>query len=1472
METVSAVHEPAPLSLFTPGVRDWFETAMGKPTAVQAAAWPVIARREHALITAPTGSGKTLTAFLWALDAFAAGRSQPGSTRILYVSPLKALNNDIQRNLLAPLTALRSGGALPAIRAETRSGDTAPGARQRLLRHPPEILITTPESLLLMLSSTRGRLALQDVDTVIIDEIHALVDNRRGTLLFAALERLSQEAGEFQRIALSATVRPLAAVAEFAAGLDASGRPRPMALVAPAQDKHIELDIRFPAAAAAAAELGIKIWEPLAADFRERIARNRSTLLFVNSRRLAERITFKINEGSAVPLAWAHHGSLARDLRLAVEQRLKSGALPAIVATSSLEMGIDIGDLDEVLLIQAPAEISTALQRIGRAGHQVGAVSRASLYPTHPQDFLDAAALARAVAERDIEPVRLLSNPLDVLAQLLVAFTASETWRKDDLFALLRQCGPYRALPREQFDLVIDMLAGRYAGNRIRELKSRLRVDRIRGTIAAERSAVLAYHAAGGVIPDRGYYQLRHADTGATVGELDEEFVWEATTGQVFTLGTQNWQIRRITHNDVLATPTERPPSAPPFWRAESRARSYHFSQRIGAFLAAADTALSADGAAGLTVMLQTELRFDANAAAALVTFLQTQRARTGTALPHATHLVAETVATAPGGYRTPGALHQLVLHTFWGGRVNQPLALALRAALAREGGEIDPSDIEIAASDNAIVLISRVPLEAADLLALVTPANLLALLRTALESSGIFGARFREAAGRALILTRQRFNARLPLWISRLQAKKLLNSVHDLTDFPLLLECWRACLQDEFDLPALTQCLTDLGSGRIELSTVRTPIPSPFAAGLAWAQIQRYMYADDQPDHVTATALSDDLLATVIGDATLRPALRPETVAEFLARRQRTASGYAPESTDEWADWIRERVLLPVSERPEPIEHPDVTRLSLGHRQWWVHREQLQGLLSCGWCGAALVEGPIPPVDDPRTAEQFAGEMLSFYGPLDAAAIAALLPGVPDGLLDDAELLVSGPLLAEFPTRLVYCERQNYEALLRLQRARNRPALKPRPARDLPGFLAAWQGLGATDPQAAADARLALLRGYRAPVEVWLHDLLPPRWYPPPTAAAPTVRDLDQLLLELGFSWRGAGTLQIRIGDPEDLELLTTGRADCSLAALFNDPDASYGFIQLLDRQTESAQTFNARWWTEVWAGNLSADSLQPLREGLARQFNLASELTAGGRRPRPSTRSRARPPRYRHAPPAGWSGYWRLQAPAAPIEDALVAAEDARARARLLLDRYGMLCRELANREGDALRWSALFRALRLMELAGEVLGGYFFEGLSGPQFLTPAALSTLSTVGADLSSRQPADAGDSQEAIGSVPTFWVNAMDPVSPCGLGLPWPDLPQRRPQNYLSFHAGRLTLVIENGGRRLRFLKDPDPTAAATILAPLMHLLQRHQRLPIESIDGQPPLTSPRLELLNTVGRIVKDHRTVWLEPANKPY
>ncbi len=584
-------------------VATWFAESIGAPTEVQTLAWRQIAAGEHVLIAAPTGSGKTMAAFLWALNELISGKWPPGQVSVLYVSPLKALNNDIRKNLTKPLSELkkisaRSGTHFPPIEVGIRTGDTPQSERRRMIHNPPEILITTPESLNLLLSSHGGRSMLTNIRTVILDEIHALISDKRGVHMITAIDRLVPLCGEFQRIALSATLRPLETVAQFIGGYqmtgDASGggySARRIRIVSSSRQKDYRLAVRLPAGEV---ERGTPeaFWRPFVSAIKQIVNMNRSTLIFANSRRLCEKITYLLNEDEPAPVAYAHHGSLSREIRTEVERKLKAGKLRAIVATNSLELGIDIGALDEVVLLQAPPTLSSAIQRIGRAGHKVGEASRGTLLPVDAQDVLHTAVMAWAILAQDIEAVHPVISPLDVLAQIVISMTGVETWNLDDLYALIRTSYPYQSLSRPQFDLVIEMLAGRYAGSRLRELKPRIAVDRLENRVTARKGALQAVYFSGGTIPDRGYFHLRHNESGALVGELDEEFVWETKIGQAFTLSTQNWKIERITHNDVFVTPASVLRAAPPFWKAEENLRDSHFSERIAQFLEAADELL----------------------------------------------------------------------------------------------------------------------------------------------------------------------------------------------------------------------------------------------------------------------------------------------------------------------------------------------------------------------------------------------------------------------------------------------------------------------------------------------------------------------------------------------------------------------------------------------------------------------------------------------------------------------------------------------------------------------------------------------------------------------------------------------------------------------------------------------------------------------------------------------------------------
>ncbi len=1413
---------------FHDSVQRWFEASFAAPTAVQTASWPVIASGAHALITAPTGSGKTLTAFLTSLSKFASGEYAPGQTRVLYISPLKALNNDIQRNLMSPLAELQSEYGYPAITVRTRSGDTSQGDRQRMLKAPPDILITTPESLGLLLTTTKGRQALSHVETVILDEVHSVVDNRRGVALFTHLERLADFAGEFQRIALSATVNPLSAVADYIAGRDEHGRRREVTVVNPAGTKEIDFRVRFPEAAKHAADEGKKIWDSLSDDFKDIIHGNQSTLFFTNSRRMAEKITLKINSDEVGALAYAHHGSLAREVRSEVETRLKAGELKAIVATNTLEMGIDVGHLDEVVMVQSPPSVASALQRIGRAGHQVGETSVGTLYPTHAEDFLEAAVLARAIATRDLEPLKPMRGALDVLTQIIISICATDPWPVDQVFNLVTRAAPYADLTREQFDLVVEMLAGRYSGSRVRELKPRITYDRLSGTIQASKGAILALYNSGGTIPDRGYYQMRHLDTGGVLGELDEEFVWEAMVGDTFTLGTQHWQVHRITHNDVIVRAAKPGTSAPPFWRSEFFNRSYHFSNRIGQYLEMQEGNLREHRQAEITEQLIGESGFGEFAAAELTDYLDRQRKHTEAPLPHRHHVLLELVRSGPAGYRGPDDPRQLVIHTYWGGCLNQPFALALKSAWQeRYGGKPD-----VHADNNAIVLQCKEDPDPHEIMSMITPENLLNLLRGALEQSGFFGARFRECSGRSLLLSKQKFNQRLPLWMSRLQAKKLLTQVKKMSDFPVMLETWRTCLDDEFDLPSLNQVLTEIADGTISWSFVTTTTPSPFAQDLTFNQVSRYMYADDTPDTEEISHLGDDLIAQVVRNDALRPRISEDVIAEFTAKRQRRYADYGPTEVEDWLEWVKERILIPAAELPagfdDDIAHEHLHWLTQGKRRWLTHAEHLAVLHS-----SELLSTPnVTAIDlgDERGAVELAREILSFYGPLTEEEVTELLPSVPEGLLSVDETFIHGNLIEETDA-IQWCDAENFEILLRMQRARRRRELAPLPKETLAAFWATQQRLHSEASEQNMLFALETLRGVSANVDTLLTDYVGAR------LNNTYIAQLDDFAQRNEFAWVGTGKEQITLTYPEERELFTEHKElDTTFSAYFADPQASYQFHQIADTNGLTSEALNEPWWRAVWSGHLACDGLTPLSQANERQYKLETLQNVSSRR------------RLRRSP-RSWAGYWHLLEQTA-VHDPLTQLEADKDRVRLLLDRYGFINRDIVQRENIAgWRWRHAFRALRIMELAGEVVNGLFFIDLASPQFATPGTLSKLT---------------DNHPLKQS---FWCAASDPISPCGLGLVWPELPTRRAGNFLSFHDTKLALSVTGYGKELQYHVPAESPDLPQVNAVLEHLVSTRKRVTVQSINGEPAKKSGFVEPLARQFNLGNDHKALILEP-----
>jgi len=1455
------------LTLFHPLIAAWFRDRVGVPTDAQAAAWPRIAAGEHVLVTAPTGSGKTLTAFLWAIDRLATGAYPPGRCSVLYISPLKALNNDIQRNLLTPLGEIKRlfaehGQPMPDIRVLTRSGDTPTGERRAMQRRPPEILITTPESLNLLLSSHGGMALLGGLRAVILDEIHGVIDSKRGVHLITAVERLVRLSGEFQRIALSATLRPLEQVAEFVGGYRRVGtthEARPVAIIRSERRKQYQVSVNFPTGLAEQPSTE-SIWHPLVDSCKEIIGRNRSTLLFTNTRRLAETITWKINGSETELLAYAHHGALSREIRAEVEHKLKGGQLRAIVATNSLEMGIDIGSLDEVILIQSPPSVSSAIQRVGRAGHRVGETSRGTFFPTHAHDLLVSAVLARNLLDGNIEACQTIKCPLDVLAQLLISMTGVETWDIDELFADIRCSSPFHPLTRTQFDLVLEMLAGRYAESRIRELNPRVSIDRLENTVAARPGALQTLYMAGGMIPDRGYFHLRQLDSGALIGELDEEFVWEASVGQTMTFGTQNWRIERITHNDVFVRPGSPLAKDAPFWKAEEMARDFHLSTQIGLLLEEANARLDDDD---YPAYLQATYCLNDGAVEQLLAYLRRQRESTRCDLPHRHHLLIEIVESGPGGH--PG--NQIILHTGWGGRVNRPFALALAAAWEERFGE----QVEIFSADDAIYLLMARAVAATELLSLVNSARLEPLLRKRLEGSGFFGARFRECAGRALLLTKRRRNERMPLWVSRLRSKQLLDSVLRYPDFPLLLESWRCCLRDEFDLDSLRQLLIECETGAIGWSEVRHASPSPFARTMNWRQINQYMYADDTPSGRSLSQLHPDLLRDVVFSPGLRPALERALVARFVAKRQRTALGYPPHSTRDLLDWVKERLLIPLPEWRQLLAaiagdaESDTAVIPTGKLAQLVPAdgetpliaavEALPRLLPLWREPPAVtpVQGEIPtlPVDHTDSAAErltdILGEWLRFYGPVSMEFIAVTLGIAPEELLPalddllDTRKLIEGTLLRDVDTALL-CDSENFEILLRLARAEAVPAFTPLPLDALPLFLAHRQGLCAPgEDMEALGTRVEQLSGYAARAELWEEVIFPARMHRYDGAW------LDGLLRESELYWVGTEKGKVSFCLADDLSLIRRAHAaPADERDLFPDPQARYTLQALAMKSPRPMAELVERLWAGVWDGTISNDTAAALRRGITNDFQPPA-LPEAGTAARRHGRSVSKSGFSRWVGAAPFAGNWfRLPAETAG-DDLLEEEERAKDRARILLDRYGLLCRELLQHELPALQWPAVFRALRLMELSGEILAGCFFLGIPGLQFIAPPAFRQL------------------QHALPDDAIWWLNACDPASCCGLALVElkSRLPRRLPGNFLVYRGPEPVVIIQRAGKELQFHLAPDDPDFPRCLGPLHTLLERQFRpalhLTVETINGEPAARSPYLDSLALSFDIVRD-------------
>ncbi|GAA3642363.1 ATP-dependent helicase [Microlunatus ginsengisoli] len=1500
-----------PLEVFSPATSTWFREVFAAPTAAQRGAWQTVAAGENALVIAPTGSGKTLAAFLWALDDLTRSGPVPSKQRcrVLYVSPLKALAVDVERNLRAPLagitqTALRIGQTPPTITVGVRSGDTSAADRRAIASRPPDILITTPESLFLMLSSA-ARDSLRYVRTVIVDEVHALAGTKRGAHLALSLERLAAltaetaaeqgaEPAPIQRIGLSATVRPPERVARFLGG------PDPVRVISPPAEKSWDLEVVVPVEDMS--ELGAtasvptpsldddgppasrpSIWPHVENKILDLIEAHRSTIVFANSRRLAERITAHLNElhaervGEAAEefdppaeimaqsgasagldgtrtavIARAHHGSVSKEQRAQIEADLKSGQLPCVVATSSLELGIDMGAVDVVVQVEAPPSVASGLQRVGRAGHQVGATSRGVFFPKHRGDLVESAVVVERMRAGAIEEVAELRNPLDVLAQQLVAAVAVEEWSADDLYALCRRAAPYADLPRSAYDAVLDMLSGRYPSEDFAELRPRVVWQRDTGAITARPGAQRLAVTSGGTIPDRGLFGVflvgegtasgKHSP-GRRVGELDEEMVYETRVGDVFTLGTTSWRVEQITHDQVLVSPAPGSPGRLPFWKGDSPARPVELGVAFGEFVRTL-AALPPDRARDRLA----EAGLDPFAAANLVSYLGEQAALG--ALPTDQTIVFERFRDELGDWR-------VCVHSPLGAGVLAPWSLAIeRSARERYGMEVQAT-----ATNDGIVL--RIPdtethPPSAELL-VVDPDELEAIVTEEVGASALFAARFRECAARALLLPRRDPRSRTPLWQQRMRSAQLLSVAARYPEFPIVLETMRECLSDVFDLDGLLDLQRRIAARSVSLVEVETTEPSPFAKSLLFGYVGAFVYEGDVPlaeRKAAALALDATLLAELLGKDGLKQLLDPSVIAATEADLQGLSTERQATSTEQLFDLIRtagpfSRTELALRSGPELPLGPALDTLLRARRLVEVRIGGVD-MIAVVEDVPRLRDGlgiPVPPgvaadFDTPaahpiedlvlrwaRTHGPFAPSVVARRYGLGRSVVEATCEALTAaGTLTAGEFVDTVPGIDAVPGAELghrqYCHSKILALIKRRTLAALRKEVEPVEQLAYARFLPAWQGIGGKNR--GADAVLGVieqLAGYPLPASSIESVVLPARVndYQPAM--------LDELLSSGEVRWVGDGPISdgdgwirlypAEIEPPPARSLPASYRGNELLAALGGG--GAHFFDGLLPSGLAAADRseYVTALWDLVWCGLVSSDTFAPVR-----QFTTGGTLRRPPRAASRSHRSRpalraARAPRISSPTTVGrWSLVERN-----PVSEAERLAADVFAQ----LDRYGLVTRGSVLTENPSGGFGPAYRALSRLEEGGQCRRGYFVEGLGAAQFALPGAVDRLRRA--------------IQPAAEPVPLV-LAATEPANPYGAALPWPDREGHRPGRkagaLVVLVDGALTFYVERGGRTLLSFTDDaavlGPAAESLAQAVTRGLLGK---LTVERADGE---------------------------------
>ncbi|WP_313545267.1 ATP-dependent helicase [Leifsonia aquatica] len=1517
------------LERFSPATREWFRGAFAAPTPAQEGAWDAISHGRHALVIAPTGSGKTLASFLWAIDRLASEQRAPDApkgTRVLYISPLKALGVDVERNLRAPLvgvtqTAKRLGAEPPHVTVGVRSGDTPSSDRRALVTNPPDILITTPESLFLMLTS-QARETLTSVETVIVDEVHAVASTKRGAHLALSLERLDALLPKpAQRIGLSATVRPPEEVARFLGGRG------PVEVVAPPSGKRFDLRVVVPVEDMS--ELGTStfasgnddgsppqagsIWPHVEEAIVDRVVEHRSSIVFTNSRRLAERLTARLNEiyeervlggeldagaqrrppaelmggsgqtrgaqavaddADALVLARAHHGSVSKEQRALIEDDLKTGRLRCVVATSSLELGIDMGAVDLVIQVEAPPSVASGLQRVGRAGHQVGEVSRGVVFPKHRADLIHSAVATERMTAGLIETLRVPANPLDILAQQTVAACALEPIDADDWFDMVRRSAPFATLPRSAYDATLDLLAGRYPSDEFAELRPRVVWDRDTGAITGRPGAQRLAVTSGGTIPDRGLFGVYMVGEKASrVGELDEEMVYESRVGDVFALGSTSWRIQEITHDRVLVTPAFGEPGRLPFWKGDGLGRPVELGRAVGAFQRELSTASPADAE-----LRCVEAGLDAWATNNLLSFLAEQKTATGY-VPTDRTLVVERFRDELGDWR-------VILHSPYGMQIHSPWALAVQARV-RERYGIDAG--AMAADDGIIVRIpdteSQPP---GGELFVFEPQELDELVTNEVGGSALFASRFRECAARALLLPKYNPDKRSPLWQQRQKASQLLDVARKYPSFPIILETIRECLQDVYDLPALDEIAKQIEQRSIRIVEAATETASPFARSLLFGYVAAFMYEGDSPlaeRRAAALSLDTGLLAELLGRAELRELLDPAVIERVELQLQRLDPERRVRGVEGVADLLRLLGPLDVEEVAARSESEDVAEAA-GHLAALVDTKRALAVTIAGVERFSAIEDasrlrdalgvPLPigvpvafiePVDDPL------GDLVSRFarthGPFETADVASRF-GLGTAIVHDAlrRLAHDGRVVeGEFRPHAHGSEWSDAEVLRRLRRmslAALRHEVEPVDTATFARFLPDWQHVGSTlrgvDAVASVIEQLA---GARIPASAWESLILPSRV----ADYNPTM--LDELTATGEVIWAGDGSLP---GSDGWMSLHLTDSAPLTLAPPGeHEPDelqrgvldalsrgGGFFFRQLSDAMGVAAgepvddAALVTALWDLVWAGLVTNDTLAPLRT-----------LTGGGsgahKRPRQPTRARmyrgraaARSAMVTRMGPPTVAGRWSLL----PERD-LDSTVRAHGQAETLLDRYGVVTRGSVMNEGTPGGFALAYKVLSGFEETGRARRGYFIETLGAAQFATGATVDRLRGFTRDpLQERE-------HSAIA------LAATDPANPYGAALPWPAVPGeagtghrpgRKAGALVVLVDGELTLYVERGGKSLLSFVDPEDAEAGPTLAAASRALaalvtgRRVDKLAVETVNGGFVLGTPTGDALAEAG------------------